>query len=89
MKPGAMWTPYMIEILLHHHCSTAKFPREDAPAYRTTVEFLVDKGVLFRAGDGTIRATDCGAALVRMWCDTPLPVPFQQWRDPRFTVGGS
>lgn len=78
-----MWTPYQIEIVLHHYCSKAPFPRRDAPAYGSTVADLVHDGILIDSKDGTaIAATEMGNALVEMWCNTPLPV--QRFIDPRF-----
>lgn len=75
-----MWTPYQIEIVLHHHCSSASFPRSDAPAYEGTVNALLQKGVLTQEG-GRLETTECGKKLVDLWCKTPVPISV--WIDPR------
>lgn len=75
-----MWTPYQIEIILHHHTSTGRFPRSDAPIYSGEISHLCDLGVLFYE-DGIARTTTMGKALVEMWTSTPLPK--QAWIDPR------
>jgi len=75
------WTPYQIEILLHHYCSGARFPREDAPAYPGELKGLMDIGLLEYV-NGIPRATPRGQALIGMWCATPLPE--QCFVDPRF-----
>jgi hypothetical protein len=50
--------------------------------YWPTVKELFDLGVLTRAGvDEPIHTTELGAALVSMWCTTPLPV--KMYVDPR------
>lgn len=66
-------TPYMLEILFHHHCSRAPFPRENAPAYTETVDELVLLGVLERIEFGFIQSTDRGKAYIEMILTTPLP----------------
>lgn len=76
-----MWTPYQIEIILHHHASFGEFPRRNAPAYGETLDVLVEVGVLHRNADGFLTTTECGAALVEMWKSTPMPQ--QAWIDPR------
>lgn len=79
-----MWTPYQIEIILHHNCSNAPFPRASAPAYQNTVSDLIHDGILtdIEGGEGFIKTTELGAALVEMWRNTPLPV--HRFVDPRF-----
>lgn len=77
-----MWTPYQIEIMLHHHCSGARFPREDAPAYPYELKGLMDAGLLDYQ-DGIPRSTLLGQALIEMWCATP--VPEIRFIDPRFS----
>lgn len=74
------WTPYQIEIVLHHHCSGARFPRESAPAYQETVASLVDAGIL-QVDEDIFRTTPLGNALVAMWCSQPLPIAV--YVDPR------
>ena len=75
-----MWTLYQIELILHHHVSTARFPRCDAPIYAGEINNLHDLGVLCYE-DGIPRTTPMGKALVEMWTSTPLPK--QAWIDPR------
>lgn len=78
-------TPFQIEIILHHHCSAADFPRYGAPLYGPTVSDLIHDEILTDHPDGRIRTTHLGKALVEMWCSTPLPV--QRFVDPRFEKG--
>jgi hypothetical protein len=74
------WTPYQIEIVLHHYYSSEPFPRCDAPLYPSTRDDLVSVGVLeWRHGIPWV--TEKGKALVAMWCATPLPQ--QCFVDPR------
>ncbi|NTE87254.1 hypothetical protein [Agrobacterium rubi] len=75
-----MWTPYQIEIILHHHTSVGRFPRFDAPIYGETINALHDLEVLCYE-NGVSRTTPRGKALVEMWTSTPLPK--QAWIDPR------
>ena len=78
-----MWTPYKMEIILHHHCSEAPFARASAPAYWPTVKELVDDGILWRGGiDLPLKTTDLGKGLIEMWANTPIPVV--KYVDPRF-----
>lgn len=76
------WTPYAIEIILHHHCSNVPFERANAPAYAGYVERLRSAGVLDYDSDSVLRTTAKGQALVSAWCATPAPV--MRWVDPRF-----
>ncbi|TRD03811.1 hypothetical protein FJV76_14340 [Mesorhizobium sp. WSM4303] len=86
------WTPYHIEIILHYHCSVGPFERWRAPIFEETVNMLVDAGLLHPSPDDGLqpkekhcyRTSPRGAALVEMWCDTPLPE--QVFIDPRFTT---
>lgn len=81
------WTPYQIEIVLHHHCSHAPFPRRDAPIYNGTVSDLIQAGVLIDNHDSSVvTTTELGKALVDMWCQQPLPVA--SYVDPRFRTEG-
>ena len=77
-----MWTPYQIEIMLHHHCSGAPFERSDAPAYPGAVKGLKDLGLLDDF-EGHPRSTLLGQALIEMWCATPIP--HMRFVDPRFS----
>lgn len=63
------WTPYQIEILLHHYTSSAPFPRHDARAYGPTLEQLQIEGLL----DQKKRITYHGAIFVGNLLRTPLP----------------
>lgn len=78
-----MWTPYQIEIILHHACSSAPFTRHTAPLYAETIEHLRELGVI--DGNGPWTVTSLGHALIEMWCNTPLPI--QRFVDPRFEKG--
>jgi hypothetical protein len=77
-----MWTPFQLEIIIHHHCSGAPFERSEAPAYRETVEGLEALGLLEKDVRGMPTTTEKGRALVKVWCNTPVPI--QKWVDPRF-----
>jgi len=80
-----LWTPYEIELILHHRASLAPFPRKDAPAYADTVSRLVEMGILTTGVDiksGIFHVTPKGEALVEMWLNTPEPI--QKFIDPRF-----
>ena len=74
------WTPYQIKVILHHHSSAAVFEYASAPLYRPTIDQLVSDGILFE-DDGSLGTTQLGNALVKMWCETPLPV--RVFVDPR------
>lgn len=78
-----MWSPYEIDIVLHHHTSHAEYPRRDAPAYPETISRLIECGVLGRDHAGFLSTTGVGQALVSMWCNQPLPVAL--YVDPRFS----
>lgn len=67
-----MWTPYQIEIIMHHHVSTSMFPRCNAPAYPGEVDQLIGMGVLEKI-DARLTTTPMGEALITMWYQTPLP----------------
>lgn len=41
-----IWTPYQIEIILHHHCSAGRFPRADAPIYPETLQWIAEAGLI-------------------------------------------
>lgn len=69
----AIWTPYQIEIILHHHCSVAPFPRWTAPLYAPTVVELAKQGLLMADDDDVIRTTEKGARFVLALLMTPVP----------------
>lgn len=77
------WTPYQITIILHHYYSVAEYPRSDAPIYQSTVDDLIKSGVLTESQviKGEYGVTELGAALIKMWLETPLPV--LKFVDPR------
>ncbi|RVP13110.1 hypothetical protein CN085_19555 [Sinorhizobium meliloti] len=77
------WSPYVIKVILHHHTMFAEFENCNAPIYKPTIEGLVRDGILERKLDGNLGTTELGAALVAMWCETPLPV--RTYVDPRKT----
>lgn len=78
-----IWTPYQIELIVHHTVSSADFPRGSAPAYPGEIDELESRGILYRTTSGRIAATEKGRALVDMWSTTPLPVQVSKWVDPR------
>lgn len=65
-------TPHDIEVLLHHHCSTAPWRSTTAPAYHGSCEMLTGAGALDYA-DGILRTTPLGKAWVEVLCNTPCP----------------
>lgn len=77
-----MWSPYEIEIMIHHYGSRAPFPRSEAPAYSGTVTRLVQAGLLESVNESPYRATELGRGLVELWMATPVPVV--KFIDPRF-----
>lgn len=83
---GAHWTPYEIEIILHHNSSKSPFPRWTAPAYESTVSHLVQREILiaveaFELDLPHITTTERGKVFVQMLLNTPLPE--NKWLDPR------
>lgn len=66
------WTPYQIEIILHHSGSRKVFPGSDVPEYRITALDLVKRDLL-RLDEGYFTTTPFGDVLVQMWLNTPLP----------------
>lgn len=77
-----MWTPYEIDIVLHHHTTHAEYQHRDAPMYSKTIDRLVGLDVLHRDENGLLTTSSRGKALVEMWCEQPLPV--EKFVDPRF-----
>jgi hypothetical protein len=80
------WTPYQIKVILHHYSSAAEFENSGAPIYHPTVAELIKAGVLIHE-NGVLTTTELGVALVKMWCETPLPV--RTYVDPRKTEGAA
>lgn len=79
-----IWRPYDIEVILWHHISWERFPRETAPEYGPTIRRLTDMGVLEYA-DGVPKTSLLGQGLVHLWQQTPLPVV--RYVDPRLEKG--
>lgn len=79
------WTPYTINVILHHHTRYSPFPENHTKLYEDTVKEFTEIGLFVRAQDGTIATTDMAAALIDLWRCTPLPR--QKWVDPRFDGG--
>lgn len=74
------WTPYQIKVILHHYASPTEFQHYGSPIYRPTVKQLIKDGILIER-EGVLEATELGEALVKMWCETPLPI--RTYVDPR------
>jgi hypothetical protein len=66
------WSPFDIHVMLHHHCSTDRFERKNAPIYPERRDALINAGLL-EWRDGIPQSTPLGAALVAMWCSQPIP----------------
>lgn len=62
------WTPYHLEVLLHHYCSSAAFARCDALAYPECLRTLRQAG-LIEMGGWTV--TLRGAIFVGMLLQMP------------------
>lgn len=50
-KTGNRWTPYDLELFLHHATSHAKFDRWQAPLYKERLNKLVEAGLLVKVND--------------------------------------
>lgn len=75
-------TPYVLELVIHHHCSYDLFPRWEAPLYNPTIDELIAEGILERGDDGApYHTTEKGKAWIEMLLATPFPE--QKWIDPR------
>lgn len=83
-------TPLYLSMLLNIYVSPEPNFDERGPAVREALDDMLTQGLIVmndspsRVLAGTWLTTPRGEALVRMWCNTPLPV--QVWRDPRETV---
>jgi len=75
------WTPYELGIILHYY--TRPVDHDHAPIFDSTVERLIDIGLLKRTGisDPKYAITECGQAFVMMGL-TRTPVPVQRWTMP-------
>lgn len=81
-EPEVRWSPFDIQVLLHHYATVSAFERRDAPAYRDTMKRLTDFGLLSWDNMNDLPViTELGSALVKMWCETPIPVV--RYIDPR------
>lgn len=88
---GRHWTPYELEIILHHAHSLAPFDRASAPLYAPTLQELMDQGYFKRValtgmeeatgGYSNIRPTDKCMVFLELLLQTPEPR--QVWLDPR------
>lgn len=74
-------TPNDIEVLIHCHTTPTAHPRADAPAVENSIIWMLRDELIKpeRDIDGVYATTQRGKALVKMLCETPLPV----WKDPR------
>ena len=81
-----MWTPFVINVVLHHYASPTPFDRAHLPHYKEVVKDLTERGILLPNEFGYCDVTERGRALVSLWCETPIPM--QKWVDPRFEEGG-
>ncbi len=88
---GRHWTPYELEIILHHAHSLAPFDRETAPLYPPTIQNLMELGYFKRialsgteeavGGYSNIRPTEKCMVFVELLLRTPEPR--NVWLDPR------
>lgn len=66
---AAQWSLYNIEVLSHHFCCHARFPREDAPGYPECLRQLQSAGLM----DEDRRVTAAGVRFIATICNTPAP----------------
>lgn len=87
-------SPHDIEVLLHHHCTYAKWRHGDTPAYLVSIQWLKENELIEHStvplppGDHSdLITTQRGKALVLMLCATPLPTirtrSVFEYNDPR------
>lgn len=67
------WSPYQIEIILHHYCSPSIYPATNQESYDRELAWMSEHDILRRDGQGILRPTAIGEALVELWLQTPLP----------------
>ena len=77
-----MWTPYEIDVILHHHVTSDPHPVNHTLHYAGTIKKFLDIGLFERDENGVVRTTEMAHALIDMWLATPLPI--SKWVDPRF-----
>lgn len=70
---GRHWSPYQIEIILHHYCSPAPYQAANEQMYQKELDSMLARGILRPDDKGIWRPTDIGRALVELWLQTPLP----------------
>lgn len=77
-------TPFEIGVVLHgaRGVGVSDHPSVNAPIFPDTMRFLIGLGLfeIPKPGDEAV-FTDKGRALVRMWCETPMPE--RAYIDPR------
>lgn len=66
--------PYDLQLMLHFHCSQARWPEADAPAFPDAVRCLHDAGVLEESINGLDWClSELGTAWLRAMLLTPQP----------------
>lgn len=63
---ASRWSLYHLEVLSHHFCSHAPFPREHAPAYPGCLAELRDAGLI----DTDRQVTTRGVLFIARLCNT-------------------
>ncbi len=80
-----MYSPNVIEVLIHYCCSTRRHERQDAPAVANACNQLCNDGMLepylepYHVESGPYRATEGGRLYLQMLCE--VPPPRQMWVD--------
>jgi hypothetical protein len=79
------FTPSDIEVLIHCHCFAEPHPRLEAPAIKDTIRCFLKEDLIVpdNTKEHIFWTTDKGKKLIDMLCETPLPVLYQGWKDPR------
>lgn len=82
-----IWSPYEIEVILHHRYSPEPFRHHDTSHYANTISRFKAMGIV--GNDPLVyppQLTDLGLALVDMWCSQPIPQAktCTRYVDPRF-----
>lgn len=71
-------TPIEIEVLLHYHVFSIDHPRVNTESVKLAIRKWVAEDILTV---DTKETTYRGTVLVKMLCDTPMPI--RSWEDPR------
>lgn len=82
-------TPFEREVLTHHFCSTASFPRQ-TKLYYETVDKFVAMGLLewvAREESGSVRIRATEGARIYMVALAAVPLPVRVWKKPRLIRG--